>query len=63
MNIIDEPIVQEFLQGKEYTVDIFLDFKSNIITVVPRLRISTRSGEISKGKIEKTVRLLMMLFN
>lgn len=53
MNIIDEPIVQEFLQGKEYTVDIFLDFKSNIITVVPRLRISTRSGEISKGKIEK----------
>ena len=51
--IIDKPMVQEFMEGKEYTVDIFLDFYSNIITIVPRLRISTRSGEISKGKIIK----------
>ncbi|NLM44842.1 MAG: ATP-grasp domain-containing protein [Clostridiales bacterium] len=53
MRIIQEPIVQEFIEGEEYTVDVFLDFESNVITIVPRLRIATRSGEISKGKIIK----------
>ena len=41
------------MEGKEFTVDVFLDFDGNLITVVPRLRIATRSGEISKGKIIK----------
>lgn len=50
---IKNPIVQEFIQGDEYTIDAFLDFDSNVITIVPRRRIATRSGEIIKGKIEK----------
>lgn len=53
LDIVDNPIIQEFIEGDEYTVDVFLDFHSNIITIVPRLRIATRSGEISKGKIIK----------
>lgn len=52
-SIVDSPIVQEFLEGEEFTVDVFLDFEGNVITIVPRLRIATRSGEISKGKIIK----------
>lgn len=52
-NYIEDPIVQEFMSGEEYTVDCFLDFDSNIITIVPRKRIATRSGEIIKGKIVK----------
>ena len=52
-NYVKEPIVQEFMEGEEYTVDCFLDFDSNIITIVPRKRIATRSGEIIKGKILK----------
>lgn len=52
-NIIDNSIIQEFMEGEEYTVDVFLDFEGTIITIVPRLRIATRSGEISKGKIIK----------
>lgn len=53
LNIVEEPIIQEFIEGDEFTVDVFLDFKSQVISVVPRLRIATRSGEISKGKIVK----------
>jgi len=53
MELIDEPIVQQFMEGEEYTVDVFLDFDSNVISIVPRLRMATRSGEISKGKIVK----------
>lgn len=53
LKLIKNPIVQEYLDGEEYTVDVFLDFCGKIITVVPRIRIATRSGEISKGKIVK----------
>ncbi|MDI4650320.1 ATP-grasp domain-containing protein [Cohnella hashimotonis] len=51
--IIDHPIVQEYIEGDEYSVDVFLDFDSTVITTVPRLRMATRGGEISKGKIVK----------
>lgn len=53
IDIIKGPLVQDFMEGEEFTIDVFLDFESNIITIVPRLRIATRSGEISKGKIIK----------
>ncbi len=53
LKLIDNPIVQEFIEGTEYTIDAFLDFDSNLITVVPRIRIATRSGEIAKGVIRK----------
>lgn len=52
-HFIDKPIIQEYIEGEEYTVDVFLDFEGNIITIVPRLRMAVRSGEISKGKIIK----------
>ena len=46
-------MLQEYVGGDEYTIDVFLDFNSNPITIVPRLRLATRSGEISKGLIVK----------
>jgi carbamoyl-phosphate synthase large subunit len=46
-------MIQEYIMGEEYTVDVFLDFNSNIISIVPRLRMQVRGGEISKGKIVK----------
>lgn len=52
-NIVKDPIIQDYMEGEEYTVDVFLDFESRVITVAPRLRLATRSGEISKGKIVK----------
>lgn len=53
INYIPNPLVQEYIEGAEYTVDVFTDFHSNIITVVPRERILVRSGEVIKGRIEK----------
>lgn len=50
---VNNPIVQECVDGKEYTADCFCDFDGNIITVVPRWRIITRGGEILRGKVEK----------
>lgn len=50
-NIISQPMVQAYMDGEEYTIDCFLDFESNLLSLVPRIRIATRSGEIAKGKI------------
>ncbi len=43
------PILQEFIEGEEYTVDAFVDFDGKVRSVVPRLRLETRAGEVSKG--------------
>lgn len=50
---INDPLIQECAIGEEYTIDVFLDFESNPITIVPRRRMATRSGEILKGLIVK----------
>lgn len=51
-------IVQEFVKGSEYTCDIFVDFDMQVRCVVPRMRIETRSGEVSKGQIIKNEKLM-----
>jgi carbamoyl-phosphate synthase large subunit len=46
---IRNAIIQEFIVGDEYTLDILVDFQGRVRSVVPRLRIETRAGEVSKG--------------
>ena len=55
---IKKPIIQEYIIGTEYTVDAFLNFSSEIISIVPRERIATRGGEIIKGRIVKDKRII-----
>jgi carbamoyl-phosphate synthase large subunit len=50
LKTIKDPIIQEFIEGEEYTVDVFLDFNSKVISIMPRLRMAVRSGEILRGK-------------
>ena len=58
LTLVKDPMVQDYMVGEEYTVDVFLDFGSNIITMVPRLRMATRSGEIAKGRIVKDTEII-----
>lgn len=58
VDYVKDPIVQECVCGKEYTVDCFCDFDGKIISVVPRLRLRTRGGEILKGKVEKNEKII-----
>ena len=53
LNVIEDPLLQDFIGGDEYTVDVFVDFRGKIISVCPRLRMETRGGEVSKGRITK----------
>ena len=42
-------LVQEFINGQEYTVDVCVDFAGEVRCVVPRKRLEVRAGEVSKG--------------
>jgi carbamoyl-phosphate synthase large subunit len=50
---LSEPVLQELVIGEEYTIDVLVDFNGAVITAVPRLRIETRAGEVSKGMTVK----------
>lgn len=55
---IPNAMVQEFICGEEYTIDVMTDFHGNIKTIVPRQRIETRSGEVSKGITSKDLEII-----
>ncbi len=47
---VPDPIVQEFLYGKEFTIDLLADFSGKVISVVPRERMVIRSGVSDRGQ-------------
>jgi len=51
-------VFQEFIQGDEYTVDVFIDQNSEVISVVPRQRLEVRAGEVSKAKAVKDKKII-----
>jgi carbamoyl-phosphate synthase large subunit len=46
-----ELMIQEYIEGTEYSVDVFNYIDSKNVSIVIRERIQVRSGEISKGRI------------
>lgn len=55
---INQYIVQEIIEGVEYTIDVLCDLHGSIISVVPRERIEVRDGEVSKAKTVKNDKLI-----
>lgn len=49
---IEDYIVQPFVSGYEYTIDIFCDWDGEPISIVPRERMQVRAGEVLKTRIE-----------
>src|SRR6187200_3389939 len=47
----DNMIFQEFLPGTEYTVDVLSDLNKKPLMAVPRIRIQTKAGISTKGRI------------
>ena len=49
--LVEDYIVQPFVSGREYTIDIFCDWDGNPISIVPRERLQVRAGEVLKTQI------------
>lgn len=57
------PIVQEYVEDEEFTIDLFADFEGNIISIVPRQRILMLGGESFIGKTCKNEKLMNTAIN
>lgn len=48
---IEDYIIQPFISGREFTIDIFGDYQGNPVYITPRERLAVRSGEVLKTRI------------
>ncbi|MCR5595062.1 MAG: ATP-grasp domain-containing protein, partial [Lachnospiraceae bacterium] len=49
--MIGDYVIQSFIDGTEYTVDIFCGFDGEPIFITPRIREAVRAGEVLKTRI------------
>ena len=58
LGYVDSPVVQEYLTGPEYTIDVLCDFKGQPLSIVPRERVVIRAGVIDRGRTVRDARLI-----
>ena len=55
---VPDYIIQPYIAGTEYTVDIFCDFDGNPVYITPRIRLAVRAGEVLKTKIVQDQKII-----
>lgn len=50
VSYVPNPIVQQFIEGTEYTIDILTDFEGRLLSAVPKERLIVKSGMQTKGR-------------
>lgn len=58
LQYVHEPVVQEYLDGPEFTIDVLCDFDGQPLSIVPRERVVIRSGVMDRGRTVKSARLI-----
>jgi carbamoyl-phosphate synthase large subunit len=57
VELAEDYIVQEYMQGVEYTVNVFFDRGERLCCAIPHVRHEVRAGEVSKGTTRRHARL------
>lgn len=55
---VPDYIVQPFIDGREYTIDIFCDWNGEPVSIVPRQRLQVQAGEVLKTQIYMDKRMI-----
>lgn len=55
---IEDYIIQPYIAGREFTIDIFCNWEGKPISVVPRERLQVRAGEVLKTRIYMDQRMI-----
>ena len=55
---VPDYIIQPFIEGVEYTVDIFCDLEGDPIFITPRIRLAVRSGEVLQTQIDQDAKII-----
>ena len=60
LGYVTDPIVQEFLEGPEFTLDVLCDDHGQPLSIVPRERVVIRAGVIDRGRTVKDPALIAL---
>jgi carbamoyl-phosphate synthase large subunit len=60
LRYVPSPIVQEYLEGPEYTIDVLCGFDGTPLSIVPRERVVIRAGVIDRGRTVNDMRLIRL---
>jgi carbamoyl-phosphate synthase large subunit len=55
---VERPVIQEFLESPEYTIDVLCDSRGRPLSIVPRERAVIRAGVMDRGRTVKSPALL-----
>jgi carbamoyl-phosphate synthase large subunit len=55
---VENPVIQQCIEGPEFTLDVLTDFEGNLISVVPKERLQVKGGMQVKGRTVKDPQLL-----
>jgi carbamoyl-phosphate synthase large subunit len=58
LEYVDQPVVQRYLDGPEFTIDLLCDFDGRPVSIVPRARVVIRAGVIDRGCTVKDAALI-----
>ena len=50
---VERPVIQEYLESPEYTIDVLCDMAGRPVQIVPRERVVIRAGVIDRGRTVK----------
>jgi carbamoyl-phosphate synthase large subunit len=60
LDYVPEPVIEAYLDGPEYTIDMLCDFAGRPLSIVPRERIVIRAGVTDRGRTAKDARLVAL---
>ena len=60
LQYVPEPVVQPFLGGPEFTIDVLSDFAGRVLSVVPRERVVIRAGVVDRGRTVRDESLISL---
>jgi carbamoyl-phosphate synthase large subunit len=58
LSYVPDPVVQPYLHGPEFTIDVLSDFDGQVIASVPRERVVIRAGVVDRGRTVKDQSLI-----
>jgi carbamoyl-phosphate synthase large subunit len=60
LGYVESPIVQEYLDGPEFTIDVLCDLQGRPLSIVPRERALIRAGVCDRGRTLHDERLIAL---
>ena len=57
---VPDPVLQPFLHGPEFTIDVLSDFDGRVIASVPRERVVIRAGVVDRGRTVREASLVAL---